>query len=172
MLFNLDFAMMLLHPTNFKKLLISLFILLCLGAYLTSIKFMSKDSFTKISGRITYLENHYHQYPLRDFGKFRYIALDTYPYIIELFVGKDAGDFSPEYENLGGLKTGDEITIYYDDDSDISKENINRTTEYIYKVNICYFHNGNNSFYVGIFILIMTCLGFIFLLYQKKKGKI
>jgi hypothetical protein len=135
-------------------------------------KFMSKDSFTKISGRITYLENHYHQFPLRDFGKYRYIALDTYPYIIELFVGREAGDFSPEFENLGGLKIGDTVSIYYDVNSDISQEQINRTTEYIYKGDICFFHNGNSSFYVGIFTLILTSLCFIFLMYQKKKGKI
>ncbi|MEP6512809.1 MAG: hypothetical protein ABJA79_02995 [Parafilimonas sp.] len=54
-----------------------------------------REKYEKINGRIYLIDKHFNNLPIRDNEKYRYIQIDTYPYIFEVFIGKDWGDFKP-----------------------------------------------------------------------------
>lgn len=125
-----------------------------------------------ISGSINYIGNTFNDLPNRDLGKYRYIRIDQYPYIIELFVGKDAGDFKPRYENIDQLKVGDAIKVYGYETSATAKEGVNRTIQFIEKDNVLFYEHGSASKMVGFSIMIIAILLTVFGFIMWKKGKI
>jgi len=135
---------------------------------------MYKDSkpmneYDNINGKISYIGETYENLPNRNFGKYRYILLDSYPSVIEVFIGKETGDFKPKYENIDNLKLDDSIAIYGDNLS----ENlyINRGVLFIKKENELYFEQGNSKVGLGIGIILisifLSILGYV--LMKKKK---
>ncbi len=119
---------------------ISTLLFLGVSAYLrTGLK---KEEFQKITGRITYLEKAFQQFPTRDIGKYRYIRLDNYPEVFEIFIGKDRGDFKPDFEKIDSLKVGDEITVYQDDEG-IQRRSVNSIVSFIDRGNEAMFIRGD-----------------------------
>lgn len=117
------------------------------------------------------LDKHYRQLPVRDAGKFRYLKLDNYPYVFELFTGKDPGDFSPKLSRIDELKKGDKITIYMYESNDINRDGINRNAMFIDRNGTSYFQKGNSKQLLGI-IMIALLFGLIIFCYALwKKGK-
>ncbi|MCU0443688.1 MAG: hypothetical protein MUE85_02140 [Microscillaceae bacterium] len=41
------------------------------------------------------------------------LKVKGYPKTFELFIGKDFGDFSPEFEKIDDLKLGDKIDVFF-----------------------------------------------------------
>lgn len=159
-------------PLNFRNLVIVALVLMCVGAYIFTIKLKDKDSFEKISGKIIYLDDSYQELPHRQKDKYRYLSIDTYQYIIEIFIGKDFGDFAPKFEKIDKLNIGDSITVYYEESSKIYKTGVNRSVEFIDKGAENYYEDGNRTFYVGGFIIVVSFSLIPFGYYLKKKGKI
>jgi hypothetical protein len=159
-------------PLTYRSVILLAVGLIVFGLYLVSIKFKDKNSFEKKSGQLTYIADSYHDLPTRHVGKFRYLALDTYPYIIEVFIGKDFGDFGAKFEQVDNLKIGDTVTIYYQDGSYIAEEHINRTVKYIDSKGMSYFEDGNGNIYIGASISIISLVLFPLSYYAKKKGQI
>ena len=159
-------------PYNFKTGIAVSLILFIFGLYLASLRYEDKSHFPKITGRITYLANAYKQLPTTHKGKMRYLALDTYPYIVELFVGKDFTDFSPAIEKIDSLKLGDQVTLYYEDTNQISSGGVNRSVQFIEKEGQVYFREGNKTYYIGFCSMLGSVLFLMVTIYLKKAGKL
>lgn len=132
-----------------------------------------KNEFQYISGKITYLDKIYEDLPIRNHGKYRYLSLDNYPKIFEIFIGKDFGDFKPAYENIDSLKLGDEIIIYYDEiPPNRSDSRVNSLLQFLDKKDKPYFIRGDIDKYFGSILFICGLAIGIWLMYLKNIGKI
>ena len=105
--------------------------------------------------------------------KHRYLKIDTYPYIFEIFIGKDVGDFKPKYEQIDNLKIGDKIHIYYDELIDTRLEKINRLAQFIDKDGVSFFERGTSDVTMGIFAIFLAIINvFIgYVVFQKKRHR-
>lgn len=128
-----------------------------------------KSKFIKQTGIITYLGKTYADLPNRHHGKYRYLLFDGYPRVLELFIGKDPGDFSPNYENLDQLRLGDTITIYYDEPLNEKTEQVNRLAYFIDKGNTAYFIMGSRDKYIAYFVWGFSLLLAVVLVALKRK---
>jgi len=132
----------------------------------------NKEEYDKIEGQITFIDKRFNQWPVRDFGKYRYIQMDQYPYVMELFIGKEWGDFKPKFEQVDNLKIGDTITAYYYETNDITNDGINRTVKFIDKNGVSYFEAGNAQNVMGVFVIVISMLLIVYAYYLWKKNKI
>lgn len=156
----------------FKKSLAGAITIIILGSFVLVRGIKEKSDFHRISGRITYLGKVYEELPNRDKGKYRYLLIDTYPKMFELFIGKDYGDFKPKYERIDSLKPGDDILVYYDVNSKETDIRLNRLVQFIDKEDKPYFIRGSKDRNFGFFLIGIGILlgGIIF--YLNKTGKI
>ena len=131
-----------------------------------------KSEFKKVSGNVVYLDKTFQELPNRHQGKYRYLMIDNYPKAFELFIGKDPGDFKPDYENIDSLEVGDEITIFYDETNRETDPRINRLLQFIDKQNQSYYIRGRHDKFLGY---LGTIAGFfigVWIIYLKRKGTI
>lgn len=156
----------------FKKSLAGVITIIILGSFILIRGTKEKTDFHRIAGRITYLGKVYEELPTRDKGKYRYLLIDTYPKMFELFIGKDYGDFKPSYERIKELKPGDDIVVYYDVSKNETDIRLNRLTQFIDKDGKPYFIRGSKDKNFGFFLIGIGILlgGVIF--YLNKTGKI
>lgn len=156
----------------FKKSLAGAITIIILGSFVLVRGIKEKSDFHRISGRITYLGKVYEELPNRDKGKYRYLLIDTYPKMFELFIGKDYGDFKPKYERIDSLKPGDDILVYYDVNSKETDIRLNSLVQFIDKEDKPYFIRGSKDRNFGFFLIGIGILlgGIIF--YLNKTGKI
>ena len=163
---------MIVLPLRFRVILI---VALCLGAF--AVWKMNQDSkpkeqYEKLSGTITYIDKRLGALPNRDLGKYRYLKIDNYKYPLEIFIGKDAGDFKPKFEKIDSLKVGDAISIYHYSSDDTQNQGINRVIQFIEKNNVLYFERGDASKIIGISILALSIGLIIISLIALKMKKI
>ena len=159
-------------PVTYKSINLLALVFIGFGLYMVSNNFKDKSSFENRSGHIVYLAESYHQLPLRYPGKYRYLGINTFPYIIEIFVSHDPSDFVPKHEQIDKLKIGDSITVYYKDGAYIAKEHILRTIKFIDKDGVSFYEDGNGDIFGGVLICGISICLFPLAYYAKKKGKI
>lgn len=160
------------HPI-FLKSVFSLIGLITIGITFYIRAGLNKNEIQKITGRITYLEKTFGSNPpARLEGKCRYIRLDTYAEVFEIFIGKDRGDFTPDLEKIDSLRAGDEITVYVNDPDSAQRSDVNRGVRFIDKGNEPVFIKGDwmKGMAIAIVGLSVGILALVFIL--KKKGKI
>ncbi len=131
-----------------------------------------KNEFYKAAGRVTYLAKTYQELPVRHAGKYRYLQIDTYPKVFEVFIGNESGDFKPDFEQIDQLKVGDPLLIYYDETPREDDTRINRLAQYIDKDQQPYYIRGSWDKYMGYFLMGTGVALGIWLLYLRSKGKI
>jgi len=130
-----------------------------------------KYEYEKITGQKTYLDKQLGDLPVRHFGKYRFLEIDSYEYPFEIFIGNESADFKPKFEQIDKLKFGDTVTVYFYQTDDVIKKGINRFIQFIDKENISYFERGNSSKTLGvviIFICVLLLIGGI-VLWKKQK---
>ncbi|WP_298737362.1 hypothetical protein [uncultured Chitinophaga sp.] len=155
------------HVIFIKSLLSMIGVILLAGfLYLRADK--EKTAFHKLSGELVYFERSYQNFPNRDKDKYRYLALNNSPSVFEIFVGKDAGDFKPAFEQIDQLKKGDEITIYFDEQPD----HINRLAYFIDRGNEPIFIKGAWEKKAAYFLAGLSIAIIILLIVLKQLGKI
>lgn len=131
-----------------------------------------RSAFQSVSGVLLSLQNIHERYSGKDTSKYRYIEIDRYPQPFQIFIGKSAGDFKPTYEQIGNLKPGDSLTIYFDESNRTRNEAVNNLAYFIDRGSETIFIKGN-SIKTLIYGLIVFCIGFIILLiFLKLKGMI
>lgn len=159
------------HPI-FTKSLVGVITIIVLGSVILIRGTKGKTEFQTITGRITYLEKTYQELPNRHHGKFRYLAIENYPRTFELFVGKDFGDFKPQFERIDDLRAGDNIVVYFEENSNETDARLNRLIQFIDKDGQPYFVRGSKDKTGGYSIIVIGILlgGLIF--YLKKTGRI
>jgi len=164
--------MVILLPYRFRAIVLISILLIIVSGFLIFRDSKPKTEYSKLSGTISYYDKTYGELPYRHLGKFRYLKINNYPYAFELYIGKDFGDFKPDFENLDGLKAGDSITIYGYESNDEQQTGINRNAQFIDKNNQSYFKRGSKSRIIGLSIigssLGLLLIGFILM----KQGKL
>jgi hypothetical protein len=174
-------------PTHFFKFLCSSVAIIILGLFLFLRGVKAKTDFHHSKGKITYLGKTFGKLPLRDARKYRYLKIENYPQVFEIFIGKDIGDFKPAYENIDSLKIGDTIDLFYaGNDRDTKTKaaetileinatentSVNSLLEYIDKDNIPFYITGQTDKILGRIIVYSGILLIIILFYFRRKGKI
>jgi hypothetical protein len=121
---------------------------------------------------IEYLEKTISVYPNKNTNKFRYIKVEGYAKPFELFVGKGAGDFKAEYEQVDKLKPGDTITVYYDENLYTHTDPVNRLAYFIERNSETMFVKGSWEKYLAYFLAAVSLLAFLWILRLRQRGKI
>ena len=161
---------MIVLPLRFRVLVLVSIALIIWISYLIYKDSKPMSEYDNVSGTITHIAETYQDLPNRHIGKYRYITIDNHPSVIELFIGKDKGDFKPKFEKIDDLKLEDSITIYGDD----LTENIyvNRRIFFITKKNQLYFEKGGTNIFLSVGMIVLSISIFIFGYILMKKNKI
>ncbi len=147
----------------FIKYITSCFLIIFLGAFLFHRGGQTRNEINRFSGSITYLDKAYKKYPNRDFGKYRYLQLAGFPRTIELFIGKESGDFKPDFEKIDDLKVGEKLTVFYTTSFNEENDGICRLVQFIDRGTEPVFIKGSwdkllGGVVGGFGIIIMACL--------------
>jgi hypothetical protein len=128
----------------------------------------AKSDYKISKGKIEFLEKKFQNLPNRDFGKFRYLKIESYPYLFEIY--------EPNSEKtkftIDDLKRGDLIDIYYYETSDTRSSGINRFAQFIDRNSEPYFIRNGFQKQLGYIILILILLINIMALIFWRKGKL
>ena len=125
-----------------------------------------RSDYVKTPGTITYLSKEYRELPKRFRGKYRYLKIDSYPYIFELYTPNSV----KSEQNIDVLRIGDKIDIYYSEDSNIKETGINDNVEFIDYRKIPFFiSTGFEDAFSYIFIWFGVMLFIIGLFYKLSK---
>ncbi|ALD20621.1 hypothetical protein [Hymenobacter sp. DG25A] len=143
-------------------------IILCFSTLYRNQK--QKVDFLHLTSRLTYISN---SLPIQGHLKLddepvRYLKIEAYPKYFKLFVGEDIDGSKPNFQQVDRLKTGDIITIYYDENLLSSDKNVSRLAYFIDKDGKPYFIRGKQNT-MGYY-LIGICLSVIAISYLLKKA--
>ena len=156
----------------FYKLIIGCILIIGFGIYLSVRSGTEKNEFENVTGKIDYFEKTFGNSNKRDH---RFIHITDYELVFDIFIGKQTGDFSPQFEQLDNLKIGDEVTVYFADKTPLQKNqnlSLNKTVQFIDKNGEAYFIRGNKDKYGACFFIGIGILTMLMLLIGKKRGKI
>lgn len=146
--------------------LVSLF-LIGFGIYFVILSSKKKEQYERRSGEIEYFGKTYLHFPLRDKEAHRYLKINTYPYIFEVYTGNADQTSAP----IDGLRTGDKIDVYFYETGSDARDGINRNIQYIDKGSQAYFKRGNFKIQLGFVLiaipLLLDLLAFV--LWKKRK---
>lgn len=159
----------------FKKSLFACIAIIGFGIYLSVRGSKEKTEFESVTGKIDYFNKTFQEINYRNKGNHRFIHIEEFPLIFDIFVGKETGDFGPKFERLDDLKIGDEITVYHADKTPLQKSRdlrFNKTVQFIDKEGEAYFIRGNKDKYGGYFFIGFGILLIITLIVLKQIGKI
>jgi hypothetical protein len=137
--------------------------------YLGSLK--TKTEYETVNGKIDYIGESFEDLSPRDT---RFIHIEGYPLVFQVFVGKETGDFSPKFEQLDKLKIGDEVIAYHSGTLAFQKNKdarLDKHLEYLDKDNQPYFIKGNKNKLGGLFFIgtgIFLVIGLLILKAFKK----
>lgn len=149
-----------------SKLIIAAIITIAAGLYIVITNTKEKSDYTKSEGTIEYLALEYDRHPHNNHGKYRYLKIDTYPYVFEIY---EPNSIQTEH-TIDDLKVGDKIDIYYYEITDTREIGLNRFTQFIDSNGLPYFiRNGfmkNAGYVVSVLGVGLAILGLIL----KKKG--
>lgn len=159
------------HPIFVKSIIgLALCFSLCIYLYYRATK--NKAAFFQIQGRVEYVEDIYPLGSKNNPGKYRYLKVDGYSRPFELFVGKDFGDFKPAVEKLDSLKSGDTVTVFYDEDRFSQQSKVNRLAYFIEKDRENFFVKGSWEKYMAFLGVGFCAIMLTWLLRLKRRGKI
>jgi hypothetical protein len=149
-------------------------LLLCfgIGIFLITRANKPKIDFQKLTGKITYLLNKLPNEEVRRDGKERYLQIENSDRVFNIFVGKDWSDFKPKFEIIDSLKVGDNIDLYFDDNSITESNQINNLTQYIDSNGKVFFIKGKMDETFGKFIIGISALSILILYLLKRYDKI
>ena len=128
-------------------------IVLAFGIFIIVNSSKDKVEYDKSTGKIEYLDNEFQNLPIRNEGDYRYLKVNTYPYLFEIYEPNS----EPTEKNIDDLKVGDNIDIYYYETSDTRNVGLNRFTQFIDKDEQPYFIRNGFQKQLGI-ILIVLCV--------------
>jgi hypothetical protein len=131
-----------------------------------------KSSFQNINGVVHSLKNFTQGTTNVKVSKFRYLKINNYPETFELFVGKGLGDFKPAFEKIDAIKTGDSVSIYFEENPLTEEDSLNRLVYYIDRGNEPIFIKGGFEKYMAYFIIGISLITIIALIFLKEKGRI
>lgn len=159
----------------FKKSLLACVFIVGSGIYLSIRGSKEKTDFESLTGQIDYFDKTFGEINYRNKGNHIFIHIVDFPVIFDIFVGNEPGDFGPKFEQLDNLAIGDEITVYYAENSPFQRNQdlrFNKTVQFIDKNQEVFFIRGNKDKYGGYFFIGIGILLAITLVILKQFGKI
>jgi hypothetical protein len=157
-------------PIFIKSLIASIGITV-FGIYLYVGSLKTKNEYETVSGRIDYIGESFDNLSPRDT---RFIHIEGYPQVFQVFVGKETGDFSPKFEQLDKLKIGDAVIAYHSGTLAFQKNKdarLDKHLEYLDKDNKPYYIKGDKNKLGGLFFIgagIFLTVGLLILKSLKK----
>lgn len=144
-------------------------IVLGLGIFVTISNSKDKTEYEKSTGIIEYYDKEFQNLPTRHKGDFRYLKIDTYPYLFEIYEPNS----EPTKNTIDNLTVGDKIEIYYYETLDTRTSGLNRFTQFIDKNGQAFFIRNGFQKQLGFIIIGLSILLDIiaFVLWKKKKLK-
>lgn len=139
-----------------------------LGVWLIYRSSKEKHQYDKSTGIVEYVDKTYEDLPSRDKGKFRYIIIDTYDYLFEIY----APNSKDTPRTIDDLKIGDQIDIYYFENSSTHKTGINKFVQFIDVNNQPYFIRNEFQSKLGLALIILSILPSLIAYFGWKKGKV
>jgi len=149
---------MIAYPVSFRGITAVMIVLIGFMVFYMYQNMKEKPEYDKTTGRIAYLDKQLGNLPFRDLGKYRYLIVEGYSYPFEIFIGSDAGDFKPKFEQIDNLHRDDTVTVYYYETDNTRGEGINRFMQYIDKKSTSFFELGNSARTTGIIIITLCIL--------------
>lgn len=143
-------------------------IVLGLGIFVTVNNSKDKTEYDKSAGTIEYLDKEFQNLPTRHKGDFRYLKIDSYPYLFEIYEPNS----EPTQQTIDDLTAGDEIEIYYYETSDTRNIGLNRFTQFIDKNGHPYFVRSGFQKQLGFVVIGLSVLLNIMAFVFWKKGKL
>jgi hypothetical protein len=140
-------------PLNLRLIIVISIALSAMMIVYVHMNSKKKNEYQNSTGQITYLDKELGQLPARNKGKYRYLAVDSYEYPFEIFVGNESGDFKPKSEQIDNLKPGDTITVFFYETDNTKNEGINRFIQFIDKGDNSFFERGDSSKTLGIVVI-------------------
>lgn len=159
-------------PPIFDIAVVSLIFCFLMSVYLFYTAVKSKLAFPSIKGVVESIGNKSSIYPNKNPDKYRYLKLEGFPKPFEIFVGKEAGDFTPALDKLDSIKPGDTLVIYYDDNPLVKNAPVNRMAFFIDRGKEPVFVKGSWGKYIAYFIAAVSVLTLVWVVRLWKKGKI
>lgn len=149
-------------PLSFRVIFIIAAIIIAAMIYMIMLSSKEKTDYQKSSGKIIYLDKQFEEYPNRDLGKYRYLKLNTYPYIFEMYSDEQSS-------RIDNLKVGDSVNVYYYETNNTHSEQINRFLQYLEKDNKVFFQRGNSNKIAGFVVIGLAIILIVgsFLLYKN-----
>ncbi len=151
-----------------RGVIIITIIIFGLAVYLISNNSKEKLEYDKSTGVIEYYDLVYQNLRNRHEGDYRYLKIDTYPYIFEIY---EPNSEPTEYK-IDDLKIGDTIDIYYYEISTTKKIGRNKFTQFIDKQGLPYFIRDGFQKQLGYVIIGICILINIMSLIFWKMGKL
>jgi hypothetical protein len=130
----------------------------------------SKDKveYDKSIGAIEYLDIEYQNLPSRNKGAYRYLKIDSYPYLFEIYEPNS----KPSDKTIDDLKVGDIIEIYYYEIPETRNIGLNRFTQFIDSNGQSYFIRNGFQEQIGYALIVLCVLITLMALVFWKKGKL
>ena len=141
------------YPHNLRAVIAIALFLAAWFVWLMHLDSKPKKDYDAITGRIMFFDKQYQNLPLRDFGKYRYLKIDSYTYPFEMYIDDESGNHNPKLEQVENLKAGDTITVCYYETDNTREVGINRFLEFIDKNKVQIFKRGNVSGVLGTIML-------------------
>ena len=143
-------------------------IVLGLGIFVIVNNSKDKAEYDKSTGTIEYFDKEFQNLPTRHRGDFRYLKVDTYPYLFEIYEPNS----EPTEKKIDDLKVGDKVDIYYYETSDTRSTGLNRFIQFIDKEGQPYFVRNEFQKQLGFVILGLCLLMNMMAFVLWKKGKL
>ena len=128
----------------------------------------SKQEYTKAMGKIEFLKQEYQGKPNRDKGKYRYLKVNSYPYVFEIY--------EPNHElttkSIDNLQTGDVVEIYFYETSNTIQEGINRFAQFIDHDGDSYFIRSSFQKQLGYIVIGLGVFVNLLASFFWKRGKL
>ncbi|WP_035562208.1 hypothetical protein [Hymenobacter sp. IS2118] len=157
------------------KYIASAVFILFFGFLLLTRSGKSKAEFNRISGPVTYFQKHLPGHIDRHDADsaMRYLRISGFPKTFTFFVGKDWGDFKPEFEQLDKIKRDDTLTVYFADELDFQAhkaDEINTDAQFVDRSSTPYFIRGSKDRLGAYFFLGVGSVLLITLIILLKRG--
>ncbi len=127
-----------------------------------------KAEYDKSTGIIEYFDKEFQNLPTRHKGNYRYLKVDTYPYIFEIYQPNS----EPTEMTIDDLKVNDKIDIYYYEISDTRDVKLNRFAQFIDQGGQSYFIRNGFQKQLGFVVVGLSALLNIMAFAFWKKGKL
>ncbi|MEM7514780.1 MAG: hypothetical protein AAF388_27890 [Bacteroidota bacterium] len=128
---------------------------------------MAKEEYQMHTGIIQFLDTEYLNFPARNHGEYRYLELEGYPYVFEIYEPNS----EPTPQTIDNLKLGDEISIFFYETDDTRESGMNRFAQFVDHKGKSYFIRNAFKKHLGYALIGIAIFADILCLYFWKKGK-